>query len=227
MLFSEIGPLNFLSFSINFTIQRIVLKKNDRVFYERDNVSTNQCIEWNIDRERLQILKTGRQEKILWSNLYGGMYCLVLNRTDVGIKCNLMVRALPRGKTNIQLVWTIEMIAEGDDFKKLKKMDKFSQTFKRGELDAIQIDAVPFSFEQMQFIIQCDSLIFRVHIKCDSIQYYKRDQLIIDYWTKLRMKQDGDEGKESAVKRIISLRFMSVWTLWSPPWNLNQLDCSR
>ena len=201
MLFSEIGPLNFLSFSINFTIQRIVLKENDRVFFERDNVATNQCVEWKIDRERMQILKTGLQEKILWANLYGGMYYLGVKRTDVGMKCGLKVRGLPRGKTDIQLLWTIEIIAEGDDFKKLKKMDKFSKTFKRGELEqAGGSGVIPFSFEQMQFIMQCDSLIFKVNIKCDSIPDNKGDQLTIDYWTKLRMKQDGDEEKESAVK---------------------------
>ena len=203
MLFSEIEPLNFLSFSINLTIQRIVLKEADRVLFERDNVATDQRVEWKIDGERLQILKTGHEGRCLCSNMYGGMYCLTLSRKENDIHLGLHALAMPRGKSELKLSWTARMIAKGDDFKKMWKMNKSSKKFKRGELArGVSGGHLPFSVEprRMQFIMQCDSLILKVHIKCDSARDYKRDQLIIDYWTKMRMKQDGDERKVSGAK---------------------------
>ena len=131
MLFSEIESLNFLSFSINLTIQRIVLKEADRVLFERDNVATDQRVEWKIDGERLQILKTGHEGRCLCSNTYGGMYCLTLSREENDIHLGLHALAMPRGKSELKLSWTARMIVKGDEFKKMWKMNKSSKKFKR------------------------------------------------------------------------------------------------
>ena len=94
MLFSEIEPLSFISFSIAITIQRIILKEDDSIFYERNNAETNQSVEWNVDRERLQALKLAHEGKQIWSNLYGGMYGLILTRTDSVVDLGLKVQRM-------------------------------------------------------------------------------------------------------------------------------------
>ena len=92
------------------------------------------------------------------------------------------------------------MIAEGGGFSPFRKMDQQteSEEFEREELgnQAAWFSEILSSFELMQ----CDSLIFRVDIKVDNDQDDVRDEKTIDYWTKLRMNQAGDERKEISMK---------------------------
>lgn len=121
MLLSEIQSLRRLSFTVKIHIHRIVLKKEDEVFYERAITAENIGFRWEVDRKIIELLKSAHEGKWHISELYGGMYCVLLVRKSSHLAAYLCLGALPKGERKVDLSWTIEVIATGqDDFETTK-----------------------------------------------------------------------------------------------------------
>ena len=224
MTFSEIQSLSTLSFSIEIKIHQIVLKEENRVFYERNFVPMDQSLEWSIPREIMHKLITAYQHTPMLSpphysqsqsqifyEINGGysrgsdMYCLTVQMDRSEIVFGLILCALRKASMNIDLEWTVEMIATGEEFNKV-----VTETM-REELTINSISALGHFWSNNNMLskwelMSCDSLILRVNItvhRDDAAKHAKA----IDYWTKL------SKGRKSAVeehKSQIQQRFQSM-----------------
>ena len=197
MLFSEIESLDSLSFSIEIEMHKIILDECDRVFYEQNIVATNQAVEWKIDRERLQTLKTAHDGKRVWSNIYGEIYNASLLREGSNILFFLNLIALPTDQRYLRLSWTSEMIANGNDIEKTD-IKSGSQGFKENEVEHnALLNKHKLSLSEL---MQCDSLIFKFNVKSHGEEDDAKDQMIMEYWSGMARHQHEDERKENVVK---------------------------
>ena len=192
---SEIESLESLSFSIEIQVHRIILKKDELIFYERDIVATDQCVEWNVGREMMDKLRSAHVGKqMACSTIYGGMYCLMVERQESHIDFCLILCALPKGKRKVDSSWTFEMMAKGDQFEKVDTHSMSMELTMEGLGDNNWWHSHTLSVEDL---MKSDSLVFKVNIMVHDEENDARDQKTIDYWSKLVEKQYVEEMKEN------------------------------
>ena len=203
MLHSEIQTLDSLSISIGVAIHRIVLKEDGRVFYERKVVPKNHSVQWRISPKMLQKLKTGHIGKQLCSPIYGKMYSVHLwrnNESDWALIVSLC--ALPKKKGTIDLSWTFEIDAKGQDFEKVDTQS--IQT----SLETINNEGNSlgwiYKIISVDDVLKCDSLVLKINMNVgreDNAQHQKA----IDYWSRFakRQQHDIDERKRDVNDSVV------------------------
>ena len=195
MLLSEIQTLNSLTFTIEISIHRIVLKEDKRIFYERDIVASHQAVGWRIDQELLRKLKSAHIGKDFISDIYGGMYCCNLQRRESHYAFYLILCALPTGERSVNVSCTVDIVAKGIDFEK-----QINGSWTReltiagsGGTDAYGKKEIM----SIQDIMKSDSLIFNINITVND------DQKAIDHWNQIAQRQDNDDEKnESNISNV-------------------------
>ena len=170
-----------------------MLKKDELIFYERDIVETDQCVEWNVGKEMMDRLRSAHVGKQLaCSTIFGGMYCLMVERTESHIDFCLILCALPKGKRKVDSSWTFEMMAKGDQFEKVDTHSMSMELTMEGLGDNNWWHSHTLSVEDL---MKSDSLVFKVNIMVHDEENDARDQKTIDYWSKLVEKQYVEEMK--------------------------------
>ena len=186
MLFSEVKTLNSISFTIQIFVHRIVLKQDNRVFYERDIVASHQSAVWNIDNTVLVKLKSAHTGKTFYSEIYGGMYCFYLQRKEEHFAFYLRLCALPKGRRKVDLSWAAELNAKGDDFEKIYTRSWSKELTINGSGDN---NYGNHYFLPIDDLMKSDQLIFSINITA------KDEQKAIDHWNQLAQRQDNDDEK--------------------------------
>ena len=69
MLFSESQSLDSLSFVITISINKIVLKKNDLIYFEKAITAKPRKIHWVIDGELLAAIQSAHEGKLFESDI--------------------------------------------------------------------------------------------------------------------------------------------------------------
>ena len=189
MSFSEIQSLDSLSFAIQIFVHRIVLKKDNLVFYERDIMASHQSAVWRIQSRLLEKFKSAHIGKLFCSEIYGGMYCCYMQRNESHFSFYLRLCALPKGKREVDLSWTVEKIIVGDGFE-TKASNSYSKGLtiqgsganNWGNTDMIAMDD----------LMKSNSLIFNISITVTD------DQKALDHWNQLAQRQDNDDEKNES-----------------------------
>ena len=144
----------------------------------------------------------------MFYEIYGGysrgsdMYCLTLTLDGSNVVFGLMLCELLHPSQSLDLSYTVEMMAKGEDF---EKVDRDST---RDELTIHNLTATKHFWSNNNMLSiwdlqRCDSLILRVHIKVhdDDIDGVNHEQTI-DYWSKLAQRQEAATQKDSEMEIV-------------------------
>ena len=111
MSFSEIQPLNQLSFTISVRINEIKLKHCYQLFYQR-KLSISQCtnIQWKIDNELLSKMKLCKDGEFFSSPMFNEAVVLDISTNYGGwVKIRSLLCNLPTDLSVINLTWKIDI----------------------------------------------------------------------------------------------------------------------
>ena len=189
MSFSEVKTFQSLSLTFQIFVHRIVLKQDNRVFYERNTVASHQSAVWKIDNVMLEKLKSAYFEKSFYSEIYGGMYCFYLQRKEEHFALYLRLCALPKGKRKMDLSWTADLNAKGDDF---EKVNTFSWSKELTIEGSGQNDWGNIEFLSIDDLMKSDQLMININITVND------DQKAIAHWNQLAQRQDNDDEKNES-----------------------------
>ena len=187
MLFSEIEPLDSLSFIIKIFVHRIVLKKDNLVFYERDNVASHQSVTWSIDKNMLQKLKSAHIGKVFYSDIYGGMYAFRFTRKKSHIGFHTVLCTLPKGKRKLDLSWTVKTTLNGDDFEKVINNSYSHELTMQGLGDNSWGTT---TFMAIEDVVRSDSMVISIHITANNAEK------VLNHWNQLAQRPNLDDEKE-------------------------------
>ena len=118
MRLSDIQSLNRLSLTTSIRINKIILKDNEKVYYQRNVfIPKNSKLEWRIDDDLLSKMKMCQNGRRFTSPIYNNTFCLDIcpngsDSSDRGwTQISLTLCALPPNLAQIQLKWKINVDA--------------------------------------------------------------------------------------------------------------------
>ena len=120
MLHQDIQSLDKMTFSVSIWIHKIVLNSNLSLF-ERMLTSKHHQIQWTVDPEQLQLIKSAHDGFKIESEIFDEMWCLQIHKlgiiTDTRNTAYFMVFlqscALPKGVREYKVLWDMECILKG------------------------------------------------------------------------------------------------------------------
>ena len=213
MIFSELDALESLSFSFEVHVQSISLKHSFRDVYCRDIRAIDQSVEWKIDRETLQKFKTAHEDKVISSPICGGMYCIILLKTNSNILFGLQLCGRTSHRNAIDILCTMDIMAKGNDF---ENVCKHSVVMTLSE----SVGWMTKEYLSLIDLLRSKSLSFKIDIKEQREKDNVEDRAAINYWrNKIRRdRKRRSEGKQqekvpNALDRIKSLESFKESTM--------------
>ena len=112
---------------------------------------------------------------------------------EPNIGMGLTLIAQPTDKRQIELKWTVTVIAKGEDF---EKVDEQSMSIDL-TVDVLCGKKYGFTVLSVEDLMKCNSLVFKVDIKVCNIEDDVRTQNAISYWTK-KAEHQREVGSETS-----------------------------
>ena len=194
MALSEIQSLDRLSITVEMFISRIVLKEGDTVFYQKPIIFKTQQIRWKIDNELWRCVQNAHNGKYFASEIFGGMWCMMMTRKSTFFKISLKLCAMPKDLQSVKAMWNIQCVVTGKGINK-KIKNSGTDSWKRNDNGSILGQGMIWNKSKLplELVKQCDSMEIKVDIVPDP------DRAATEHWGRLANPTNIDH-KENEIE---------------------------
>ena len=204
MKLDEIKSLNKLSFIVSIRINKIVLKKDNKFYFQSDILIPKYTkFQWKLDHNLLTKMQQSHNGKGFISPMFHNAFCLALRHSSDGqwIQLRLVLSGLPANVSKMNLTWKISLNSQTDNLSNIDT--EKTQDFAQGQM-AHGWGQKQLSFEKFR---NMKDVTICLDIINNDIEISKNDDIIAK-WDKFIQTKDKHQSRLDLVE--ITLQRMTT-----------------